>query len=107
MASNYIQGTGDDGEDLDPGGFQSKFLTNLHARQEAVWAVVCHGRVVVDTGWVTETDHDGNPHQVFRPLKCSIYLRHQDQSWWEADEHVCLSALRAAMRGPSASPTIG
>jgi hypothetical protein len=49
--TDVIEGTAEDGLDLAPDSLQSRLLAEIRSRQEAAWALVAHGRIVIDTSF--------------------------------------------------------
>jgi len=94
MSAEIIPGAGEDGNDLVE-SYKATFLTNVRDRQEAVWAVIMHGRLVVDV----ESDDEDNGGFRRAPLKFVVYLRQRDKAWWEAHYDICWSTLSDAIQG--------
>jgi Protein of unknown function (DUF559) len=93
--ADVIVGTGEDGADVVADDLAAKFLLKLRNRQEAVWAVVCHGRVVVDVYTTeTESEEDGAPRSG-EPSECTVYVPIRYMEWW-SNSDACLNAVRAA-----------
>jgi hypothetical protein len=88
-----IVGTSEDGRDVAANDLAAKFLLRLRDRQEAVWAVVSHGRVVVDV-YASDSDHDDGP-SAGDPCECTVYVPIKYMEWW-SDGDICLNAVRAA-----------
>ena len=95
MRAEIIQGTGEDGADLAIETFTRSFMNNLRARQEAVWGVLSHGRVVVD---VTSQDSDNAPSEDV-PAHCAIYLPERYKQWWDTHQSECSNGIVGAMCG--------
>jgi hypothetical protein len=71
----------------------ARFLAAVKLHQEALWAILCHGRVVVNAGKTS----DGESYRVaniYRPASVDDF---DVQEWWRARERSCSNALDNAM----------
>jgi hypothetical protein len=67
-----------------------RFLTYLRRHQEAVWAVVSHGHVVVK---VNRNDWQGEYY--FYAARCWLHLPQRFREWWDSHENDCWEAIAA------------
>jgi len=88
--ADIIPGTGDDGQDLHD-RFVSSFLDHLRRRQEAVWAVVAHGNVLIDVA-----TSDVNYSHYEYATGATIYIPQRFSSWWMDHHEVCMEAVFGA-----------
>jgi hypothetical protein len=80
IPDNVIAGVTDEGTDAEPTN-RSAFMANLRERQEAVWAMLCHARIVVDERW-TEVDYGG----LWVLDRLGIYLPPEQWDWYQANQ---------------------
>lgn len=85
-----------DGTDLDVSDFTGRLLFELQARDEAIWAVVCQGRVVA----AAESHNFDEDRWTEVAAGFTVYLPDRWYQWWSNDERSieCWRCLLAAAR---------
>jgi hypothetical protein len=68
--------TTEEGTDPDADDLVARFLAELRNRQDATWAVVCQGRIVVETEWI-----DSSSGSFYAVEDCTIYLPERYRGW--------------------------
>lgn len=91
-----LPGTGEDGADADFDDFGARLLSELSRRQEAVWAVVSQGRVVVSTVTVDRVDPPFLSEVVVTAY--TVYVPSRFRDWWSDNHRSCWSVLCASAR---------
>ena len=91
MTDSVLAGVTDEGTDAELDNKQ-KFLANVYARQEAVWAMLCHARIVVDEHW---NDDWGGSWMLDR---LGIYLPVEQWDWYQANEDFIKRTMAVALR---------
>lgn len=89
-ADEVIAGVTDAGTDPESDEHRLEFLENVHQRQDAVWAMLCHGRIVVD-----EFYNDWGNCVLTR---LGVYLPGEQWTWYEENFQAIDSTLKTAMR---------
>src|SRR2546425_3916395 len=96
------------GFDLDQSeNISRRFLAALKVHQEAVWAVVCHGRVVGNSGY-NDFNHDDWYHvHIYRPSSVGSL---DVADWWKKYalncQHAIENALQSAFPDSSTNHTL-
>ena len=67
-------------------------MAAVRQHQEAVWAVVAQGRVVVRVG-----RNDYNGEERIYPMRCWLYLPDRFRSWWDQNNQDCMQTIAAAI----------
>jgi hypothetical protein len=87
---DVLPSTGEDGADTRGDDWAALLLSELSCRQEAVWAVVSQGRVVVRTA---TADHADPPFSEEVFVHCNIYVPSRFRDWWSDNNRDCWSVL--------------
>jgi hypothetical protein len=95
MEREILPGVEEDGSDTTNGTLIARFMANLRNRQEAVWAAVSHGRVVIDT----EDRQLDVQHCETLVTRCVVYLPKNLKAFWESTDGACYATLADAARG--------
>jgi len=84
-----------------------RFMASLRLHQEALWAVLCHGTVVVSTGWNDFNQYEWFKANIYRP---SVVGNLNVSEWWEQYKqnftHALENAGRSAFPGAEWSYTL-
>jgi hypothetical protein len=87
-----LSGTDEGGWDRAANDEAAKFLAAVRQHQEAVWAVVAQGRVVVRVG-----RNDYNGEEWIYPMRCWLYLPDRFRSWWDQNNQDCMQTIAVAI----------
>lgn len=93
---DVVPGTTEDGADASQDDTAQRLLNTLRIGQEAVWAVLSQGRILVESRWEESPEPPGWP--VENVTGCTIYIPTGFMEWWNVNSHECWSALHAAAR---------
>jgi Protein of unknown function (DUF559) len=92
MPDSVIAGVTDEGTDAEPDN-KSRFLASVWERQPAVWAMLCHGRIVVDDEWVTT-----NWVEYWDLHRLGIYLPPEHWNWYVDNSSLVNRTMAVALR---------
>jgi hypothetical protein len=97
--NDVLSGTDEGGWDRAANDEAAKFLAAVRQHQEAVWAVVAQGRVVVRVG-----RNDYNGEEWIYPMRCWLYLPDRFRSWWDQNNQDCMQAIAGRHRNGMGTP---
>jgi hypothetical protein len=99
-SQNVLAGVAEDGTDDEPSN-RSAFLANVRERQEAVWAMLCHGRVVVDENW-----YEDNWGSRWVLNRLGVYLPPEHVRWYQANQEAADRTVAVAIRAVWSDQTL-